>query len=140
MRQRDSQRSRVYKAESAVFDMHRGMLNQEEVLLFRDKTLSSEYWREAKGYKRVLLRFNKSTSQSSFFDHSDKSISLPLWAMKKDVVIHEMAHSLTFKEDKTLPGHGKVFCSHYLNLVAELLGESEAERLEISFWEHKVRY
>ena len=140
MRQRDSQRSRVYKAENAVFDMHAGVLNQEEVLAVRNKILSSRHWRKAKGSKWVLLRFKRSTYQRALFHHKDKSISLPPWAMNKHVVIHEMAHSLTFKEDKTLPGHGKIFCSHYLNLVAELLGEGEAERLEISFWEHEVRY
>ena len=137
---RDAQRSKVYKAENAVFPMHTPTMNEGEVLSFRDEIIDSKHWYENKGYKRVKFFFRGGMRSKAWFRHEDKSISIPPWAMNKHIIIHEMAHSLTHRKDEDVAGHGKFFCQEYLALTNELLGGSLAEDLEISFLIEGVRY
>ena len=47
----------------------------------------------------------------------DTTIALPRWARNKEVIAHEVAHWLAFRECKSLSGHGGVFMGYYLKLL-----------------------
>ena len=139
-RDRDVQRTKLYRAEDSAFsEMHDEKFNKDQSVDFIQCVLYSDYWKKCKGFKAISIKFRNGGDRACYY-HKGKFITAPPWARNEFVLIHELAHSLTAKEDITLAYHGRVFCNHYLNLIRELLGESKAEDLEISFLEYGVRY
>ncbi len=139
---RDYQRSSVYKAERAVFDIEEGLKHHRDMEWCADYAeviKNSDHWKKHKGWKRVTLHHGAGYRMAKY-QYSKKRIVLPKWARSKQIMIHEFAHCLTHRTIEDHSGHGTYFCGHYLKLVEELLGDTAAKALTRSFENHGVRY
>lgn len=59
-------------------------------------------------------------------------------SMNKLIAVHEFAHLLC--PDPGDPGHGRLFCATYLELVGFAFNEDAKKKLRDSFKKHKVKY
>ena len=141
---RDFQRSAVYKSESLPDGVMFESMN--ECKEYGQVIVNSDYWKSQKGRKRFTLKDGRGCSNataSSKGIHRDKRkdiVTLPKWARKKWVIIHEFSHLLTNMTDFGTSPHGAVFCKHYLLLVKELLGQDQYEMLIGKFNDNGVKY
>jgi len=72
---------------------------------------------------------------------SPNVISLPRWARRKLVVLHELAHVVTWQcYGKDRPAHGRTFARVYLRLVRHVLGQEAARELRWAFRRHRIRF
>lgn len=137
---RDYQRSKVYKAERIfINDATHLNVDMDWVESFGREITASPYWSKMGGWKRIKLRDGRG-ARRAFYHPRDRSITLPLWARTKEVMIHEYAHALTHRVQGEYSGHGTYFCGHYLQLVDCLLGPEQSFALMASFDAHGVRY
>jgi putative metallohydrolase (TIGR04338 family) len=137
----DYQRSKVYAAEDAAFHKRRdpSMTTLDEVRDYMDAIIASEYWTAQKGWLRVKVGDGRGR-RNACYKPSRRQVCFPLWARSEWIIIHEMAHCLTYRTTKDGTGHGTHFTGHYLSLVEELLGTREAIALAESFTKHGVRW
>lgn len=144
-RERDSQRSKVYKAERAIWQAHRQPLptvrdveryvkRMFTMLRVRDAyPVATDTWqqlpevRDGRGCRSARGGRNR--------------ITIPLWARDTFVVTHELAHTFCQREhgEKTA-AHGWEYCSIYLKLVLYGMGRQAHDELKASFKAHKVRF
>ena len=139
---RDSQRKKVYDSENAAFlDMFKQeFITLEECKAFVDIVTNSKYWLKHKGYKRFYLKDGRGT-RSAWYCHPKREINLPKWSRNKKAIIHELAHALTHKtHGGGVPSHGRFFCTHYIALMQELLGDDEALKLWQQFDDRGVNF
>jgi putative metallohydrolase (TIGR04338 family) len=66
-----------------------------------------------------------------------RTIRLSYWGRKEWVLLHELAHTLT-PRDKS--AHGKEFAGILLFLVQQVMGKAEADKLREAFKKNKVKY
>ena len=159
MKGRDSQRAKVYAAEK-VLDSHTTHVftNLAQVRRRIEAILSSK-WVSSRFIVRsseVFVRTSRRLGRASY--HGRGVFTLPIWAWRDSVVLHELAHMLESKrvEDfakmnaayswgvridaKEHASHGWRFCSTYLELVRRFMTRAASKDLRASFEEHGVRY
>ncbi|NDB69148.1 MAG: hypothetical protein EB015_14280 [Methylocystaceae bacterium] len=66
-------------------------------------------------------------------------ITMPIWARRPWVVLHEVAHVITERVFPYEGGHSQNYCGVYLNLVRIILGKEAQEALCRSFAKHGVK-
>src|SRR5262249_50061373 len=72
---------------------------------------------------------------------SPNVISLPRWARRKLVGLHELAHVVTWQcYGKDRPAHGRTFARVYLRLVRRVLGQEAARELRRAFRVQGIRF
>ena len=149
--QRDSQRSKLYKAEREI----KSPLADErietvpEIQKWVDKICSYAWFkrrfgndirievedgrgrRSAQG-ERCLYRRLKNDNIEIY----DGYIKLPIWARKKWVILHEMAHAVCPYK----PGHGRYFARCFLSLIHHVLGYEVKKEFVEAFKKNKVKY
>lgn len=146
---RDNQRQRIYNSERDAFEtkfpcdeLHG--LSVEECQEYIDKIVNSRWW---KG--RYNLRMSPRIKSGKGARHAtarrgEHSIVLPLWARKKWVMLHELAHYAchytpqSFR--KSLAPHGPEFAKEYLALIQRWVGKEEADALRTSYKKNRVKY
>ncbi len=159
-RPRDSQQSKVYKAERDVFSSvpfgptlgTPEFRTVAECHAFVNQVIGSRWWVNRAGRIDIEITDGRG-SQNAFAyrlpDHKDSvphlRLSLPRWARSRIVILHELAHCITgikhgYYERDTVPFHGREFCSHLLALVKRWLGPDQARALQAAFKEHRVKY
>jgi putative metallohydrolase (TIGR04338 family) len=149
---RDSQKSKLYKAEAAL-DAWRG---PHHGILLKDLRTSSgvhgkyssiegcqEYvdnltkqrWFQSRwGQRRIEVRLKVYGSASGF---TSGHICLPPWARCERVILHEVAHTLTASRHAA---HGPEFAAVFLTLVDNHMGRHIGTALRKSFAAKKVKY
>ena len=154
---RDSQRSRVYAAEdtwalrldAARRGARRAVVAGSQVVLpdevlFGSLAAAQTYAEDV--LRRwpvppVALRLRRGRTKAHW--EAPGTIALPFstrgetWAMREAVLLHELAHHLSFHLDAE-PGHGPAFPTRMLALVAVALGEQAAFVLRVDYAEHRV--
>jgi hypothetical protein len=65
------------------------------------------------------------------------AIHLPMWARIKPIVLHEVAHSLSFDDtgqliDPAYSGHGPLYMRLLIDLYAMFMGGSRTEMLDVA--------
>jgi len=141
---RDTQRSRVYKAEMAIWETHSGERFREVKDI--DRYIKKEFARKA-----ITRRYPTATTKVAIHDGGGRrracawgtyKISLPIWARFELAVIHEMAHIITHRHygERNVAGHGWQFCAVFLDLVRFIMGKETHAELKASFKTHKVRF
>lgn len=141
---RDTQRSRVYKAEKAIWPTHMGRPLREvaDVQRFIKKQMKR---------KAITRRYPDAAKTVHVHDGGGKraasaygtwKISLPLWARHELVVIHEMAHIVAHRHygERNIAGHGWQFCAVLLDLVRFIMGKETHDALKASFKANRVRF
>ena len=137
-RPRDSQRSKVYKAEVEAFPgIHEaawGTLDECEA--FAERVKATDYWQSNDGWMKVSFGDGRGRRRACY-KGAFRRVCLPKWARNRWVIVHEMAHCLTHKtHGMDVPAHGSTFCTHYAHLARELFGTGAAALLVAKFNEH----
>jgi putative metallohydrolase (TIGR04338 family) len=142
LRPRDSQRSRVYAWERvAVATLPgRNLYEAEFNKIDECDEWARPIWRKERG--RVGLAGTKAPSiessswgQRRALAHHDHRITLPRWARSRWVILHEMAHRLTPRDE----AHGPRFVGVLIGLACRWL-DYDAETLMRLADEKGVRY
>jgi putative metallohydrolase (TIGR04338 family) len=144
---RDNQRSKVYAAEDVCFRWRypeTEMRTMTDVKAYSHRITSSRYWSIKGKRKRIAFKdgrgCSRATAGSKGLHRERDTITLPVAMRIRWVVIHEHAHILTNQTDFNTAAHGAVFCTHYINLVLELMGIDDAVRLMESLDAKGARY
>jgi putative metallohydrolase (TIGR04338 family) len=141
MIERDSQRSRVYKADDVLEAFAKPLPSVADVeayakRLFKSKRLAKKYPRA--GWRPPVVadgRRNRDASGSTW------QIVIPRWARNEAVVLHELAHTISMREyGRHIAGHGWQYASTFLDVVKWMMGKAAHDALKASFKAHKVRF
>lgn len=140
---RDSQRSKVYKAERRMSEHMGQKMTLCEVSNFVDKVVFSARFKALTQsvYHGIPVTIGDGRGRTSACAIGYHTIKLPNWSRTKLVVLHELAHiAVTRSKDMMAPSHGWQFCHAYLALVRTFMGVDAGDRLKGHFKEMKVRY
>ena len=157
-RPRDSQRSKVYKAEQghslwfdeALFDSV-GEVQEWVDCICRSRWFKNRYPRYAIDAKSIM-KYGRAADGIKVLDGRSRQracgstrgfIKLPVWTRSDLHILHEIAHVVTRRNgyQGPLPAyHGRDFCANYLALVRQFMGKEEADELKGCFKKHRVKY
>lgn len=168
VKNRDSQRSKVYEAETMVRTMfdraeERGLrtvdiLGSTLTLPIERKFASID---SVQRYVDSILKLNwicetwptagtvvhvreRSGAGASHYERDTRTIAVPLhrhneaWALRELVVLHELAHHFE-PEDQGLPSHGGAFVDRFVTLVSEIVGQEAGFVLRATMLEAGVK-
>lgn len=146
-KERDSQRSKVYKAERAAFstlavanERHESVQDIEKFLrhVYSLKRVQDSFPLARLGEWYVRVKDGR-RCRSAYGSHS--MINMPRWSRISWVILHELSHTITQREEsRRVAGHGWQFCENYLRLVLLVLGREAHDALKDSFKAHRVRF
>jgi len=140
-RPRDAQRSRVYRAESAVPSSP--LPGLPACAAFCERVVGSLWWtaRFPRCGLDAIPRLRPGNGARQAFYREDPggpTITLPRRYRTKGVVLHELVHWALAREHE-LPYHGSTFTRVLLDVTLEFCGPERAELLSDAYEEHKVR-
>lgn len=146
VRERDSQQSKVYRAERSVNDQH---LTPPTFTTMKEcERFAKKVWRS----KRVQQAFPRATRNELPDLHDGRGcrsaiasggweVKLPKWARRETVILHELAHIIVHREiGMSVAGHGWQFCQTFLKLTLYIQGREAHDELKAAFKRFKVRY
>lgn len=140
---RDSQRSKVYAAESVIRRYGRTKMTFAECEKYLAKVQASAWFVRHYG-DHFAIRLNDRGSRAhaaTSWGAAKGNINLPSWARNEAVLLHEIAHNVTkSRYGEQVPGHGWQWAGTYVELVGHFMGADVAKLLTDSFREHKVRW
>ena len=142
-RPRDSQQSKLYRAEVAAFGESREEFGSVgEMQAYIDQTLRTRWFRNRWRTKRVTVtdgRMRRRGGASYSYAGWDPGwqLKMPRRTRCEWYLLHELAHVVT-------PGHcashGREYARNYLALVRRFMGEDAHVKLRDSFRKHKVKW
>lgn len=145
---RDSQRSRLYRAEVDAFGpgplqaWRLGSVPAVEAFV-RD-VLGEDWFRLRFGpFSRVAVKDGRGTRHAySAYEPARRRVvlSFPRWARAKPVVLHELGHAASLSRYGVVAAHGPEFAAVLLALVARHLGTAAQLRLRDAFDARRVNY
>jgi putative metallohydrolase (TIGR04338 family) len=143
MRERDTQRSRVYKAERDIWPIAKPLPTVKDMEAYADRL-----WKMKRFAKKYPAAINWWSGPPSVGDGrgqrralgSASQIKMPLWSRTDAIVLHELSHTVTARAYGSVAAHGWQFCSTYLDLVLWMMGRAAHDRLKASFKASKVRF
>lgn len=122
---RDYQRSKFYAFEKEMLKRFLPA-KLEDGLSFEDSIALGE--RICKSYNVRVPQFKKGRSTKvAYYRRLEHSITLPPWAQRDNVVLHEVAHAITYAKSYDDPGHGKYFVKVWMELFSRMYDISLAE-------------
>lgn len=132
---RDSQRSRVYRAEKMTEHLLVGepwvdMLDQDEVVELVSYVLEHPSVIARWGHKKVTVEFSR-RGQYAWAMRGESRLHFARGASNPLTVMHELAHLLATKNVEA--HHGPGFVAIYRYLVTVIMGEDAARILDASF-------
>lgn len=137
---RDSQRSRVYRAETPLGG--RRLPELADCAHFADDVVGSLWW-AARFPNHDLDRVPRlrpgNGARQAFYreDTGGPTITLPRRYRTAGVVIHELVH-WALGDAHDLPNHGRTFTRLFLDATDEFMGAAKRERLAAGYAEHRV--
>lgn len=141
-RTRDNQRSRVYTWEEAACSalMGRSIHDPEFTKLEQCEAFALPVWRKERGRVGLAGKVAPSVDgpswgQTRALAHSDHRITLPRWARSRWVILHELAHRLTPRDE----AHGPRFVGVLMGLLARWC-DLDAHELMRMAEEHGVKF
>jgi len=134
-RPRDSQRSKLYRAERTVGEgQHFPSVAHCQARV--DQILASAWWQTRfPALDQVQVRDGRGRRHAGAF-HNRGAISLPRWSRRERVILHELAHLAT---PASFAAHGPEYAAVYLELVGHFMGAAAARDLAEAFRTHRVR-
>lgn len=141
MRERDTQRARVYKCDPVVREFAKPLTSVKDVERFVRKTFASKRVQAAypKAMRWSLPRVGDGRGRSNACGGFG-GIKIPVWAREEATVIHELAHTICLREGGNEAYHGWQFCAIYLKLVLYMLGRPAHDALKAAFKANRVRF
>ena len=137
---RDSQRSRVYRAETPLGG--RRLPTLPDCAAFADEVVGSLWWM-ARFPTRDLAHVPRlrpgNGARQAFYreDPGHPTITLPRRYRTSGVVVHELVH-WALADAVDLPNHGRTFTRVLLEATTEFMGTAKREILASGYTEHKV--
>ena len=130
------QTTRVYRSETRLKAMNEEF-TLKECQKFVDKVLARKYIKDKYGWNRpiVVLDGRGRSKAGATVRHGHYVILLPKWARHKFVILHELAHHLS--DDRW--SHGAKFATCLLDLVRNVMGKEDADKLQAGFHLQGVR-
>ena len=137
---RDSQKSRVYRAETPLGG--RRLPHLDDCAAFVDEVVGSLWWTArfpTRDLARVpRLRPGNGARQAFYRDEpTGPTITLPRRYRTSAVVLHELVH-WSLGSDLDIPSHGRTFARVFLDATAEFMGDAKRELLAAGYAEHGV--
>jgi len=142
MRVRDTQRSKLYRAEAVLHKWKKPLPAVEDVAVYADKVFGSKRVRAA--FPNAALhdtprvkdgRGIRNAKGGRFF------ISIPRWARNDVVVLHELAHTITQRVwPINCAGHGWQYCQTFLKLVLYMIGREAHDAFKAEMKATRVRF
>lgn len=138
---RDSQRSKLYRAEYVIRKDGQKFNSIEEIQAYVDKLLGSA-WAKRRGWGGSITVVKGREGTAAYAKAYRNIISLPSWAWCEAVVIHEICHKLTDWEygHGRIAWHGREFARIYLEVVRHKMGDESWRKLKDAFVEAKVKH
>lgn len=151
-KERDQQRSRVYKAEKVLSKFAEPLPKVNDVEryvkeVWKSKRVQNAFPKAVRPYvhgfgqtygSEPTVKDGRGIRKAKGHQHW---IAIPLWARNSYIVTHELAHTITRREHGTkVAGHGWQYCEIYLTLVLYMLGREAHDVLKASFKQHRVRF
>lgn len=133
-RPRDSQRTRLYRAEDELSPGRR--LPTVQVLqAYVDELATTEWFVTRWGRRSFEVRPGHGHRRAT----ADRNgvLQLPRWSRTELVVLHEVAHCLT---PERYAAHGPEYAGVFLSLVRRRLSPAAGQALEDAFGRHRVRW
>ena len=130
---RDSQRSKLYRAEHVTFargeplKMPLDFETIKECQTYVNRVTKSKFWKSMGGRSFVHV---KPVPSRNYARGWRNRIELPPWAFGKVVILHELAHALTLQVDWQDGTHGPDFVYVYRQLLEQELGIDERRRFD----------
>jgi len=140
-RPRDSQRSRVYRAEMPM--PASPLPGLSACAVFAERVVGTLWW-TARFPELTLDRIPRlrpgNGARQAFYreDPDGPTITLPRRYRTKGVVLHELAH-WAMSDAVDLPEHGATFARIVLDATEAFLGEDRAAELTAAYRAHRVR-
>jgi putative metallohydrolase (TIGR04338 family) len=136
-RERDSQRSRVYRAERKV-NHGKPFKDIKEVRKYVEKLCKSPWFK-----KHFVPRpINVRTGGYAVATADLWGIRIPEqeWSLNELVVLHEVAHVCSRAVTTREAGHGITFCKTFIKLVQHKIGKATSDDLKKQFKQEGVKY
>lgn len=142
-RARDSQRIRVYRANSAVLGTP--LSEMEDIRMFCHEVISSELWKilfpDERYWKVPKLKPGKGARTAHVLWHEDGRIEIafPRAYRYSTYVLHELTHyGIGYRED--IAAHGPEFTGLWLTLVRQFCSSRTTTALERAIAKEKVKF
>ncbi len=139
---RDSQKSKVYKAERSVqtllSDTEYKFTSLQQCIDFVCKIECSK-WYKSVGLcgHNISISDGRGSSRARAYCSSNR-ICLPRWARNKMTILHEICHM--HYTSNFVASHGREFCKLFINAVKRWIGKEEADLLRYAYKTYGVKY
>ena len=133
-RPRDSQRARLYRAESEV-DAGRRLPTVERLQAYVDHLVGLDWFVARWGTHAIEVRPGYGHRRATA--DQDGVLQMPRWARTELVLLHEVAHCVT---PATAAAHGPEYAGALLSLVRRCMGPAPAQALEDAFVRQRVAW
>jgi len=148
MKERDNQRSKLYKAENMFRKTYKGkpLPSVKDVEKYCASLLKSKWFKrkfprlqvisvhDGRGHRRAVCYTDGYTLDGQ---PTVITIAIPLWARNESVVLHEICHGLIQKHKAW---HGWEFAKIMTMLIQNRMGKEEAKYLKDCYKEFRVKY
>lgn len=138
-RPRDSQKSKLYKAEKVLVERSARLDTVPEMRAWVEKIVRSR-WMKSRypGVEKINVLDGRGRRRGMGVRQMHGGyIAMPSWTRCEYYILHEITHVLT---STNAPSHGRLFCRNYLALIERWMGKEAARDLRESFREHRVKW
>lgn len=135
---RDTQKRKVYKAETEAFGPHEERMTFSEAESYVNNLCQNQWTEQTFGVIRPKVNPGKRYRTAR---GSPTIVILPRWARNPHTIIHEVCHGLTRKLfGAESSWHGREYCWVYVKMVERFLGKANANDLKKAFKKVGVKY
>ncbi len=139
--ERDSQRSRLYKAERDITIPNGNYLSSvQDIQNYVDKIINSAWWRNRFSLKQIIVKGGRTgCSACGYLLRRSKIgiIKMPHWSRYELWILHEIAHTVV---DRPYAPHGRLFAKIYLELVRHKMKSAAHKALKGSYQKYNVKF
>jgi putative metallohydrolase (TIGR04338 family) len=144
---RDSQRGRCYAAEGLAREVidrgYGGSMSWDATRAYVDRVMRSRWMKKHHARAAARWRLNRIQLDKGRSNCSARGgygrLSIPTWARKPAVILHELAHCLTDHAEDDV-SHGWQWARQYLLLVRHFVGVDAYNALRRAMRTKRVRY
>jgi len=138
-RTRDSQRKKLYEAESVV--LGKNLPTMPEVEKYVAKVTRSDWWKKHHKYPTYPVEVQDGRGCRAYAFGMTR-MKFPKWSRHEEVILHELAHLVVHSHYGYYgaAGHGKEFAKILLLLVKRFMGKEEYEKMKASFKTYHIKH
>ena len=137
---RDTQRSKLYRAEGVV--LGKNFITMPQIEAYIGKVTHSAWWKKYHKYYTypVVVHDGRGCRRALAIGMTD--VKFPKWARHEEVILHELAHLVVHSHYgySGAAGHGREFAKVLLLLVKRFMGKEAYLKMKASFKEHHIKH